>query len=150
MSGRLLIGTQTTYSLVVEDLMTDAMRKVDLLRAACCVAGADGEVSPDELRFVKRLADEAGVGAASLEAMIDRAQTDEAYHADQFRVLEFDAKETMQLLFRAAVVDGELRSNEAKVLQRLSRRLGVPAERFDSWLKQTVAYLKKKSSRNAK
>ena len=36
--------------------MTDAMRQVDLLRAACCVAGADGETSDSERRVLQRLA----------------------------------------------------------------------------------------------
>ena len=61
--------------------MSDAMRQVAILRAACCVAGADGHTSDAEQRVVKRLADEAGVGDASLEAMIERFPKDLEFEA---------------------------------------------------------------------
>jgi len=60
--------------------MTDAMRQVELLRAACCVAGVDGHASDAEQLILQRLADEAGVGAASLSAMIELAETDEQFY----------------------------------------------------------------------
>jgi uncharacterized tellurite resistance protein B-like protein len=124
--------------------MSDAMRQVDILRAACCVAGVDGHASDAEQRILKRLADEAGVGTASLSAMIERAETDKRFYAEQFRVLQFDPKETMQLLFRVALADGDLAKEEAVVLKRLSQRLELPPSQFDAWLKQAVSFLKKK------
>jgi uncharacterized tellurite resistance protein B-like protein len=127
--------------------MTDTMRQVELLRAACCVAGVDGQASDAEQQILKRLAKEAGVGAASLAAMIELAETDEQYYAKQFRVLEADPKETMQLLFRMSLADGSLRKDEALVLKRLSRRLEVPSAQFDTWLEQAIAFLKKKNAR---
>ena len=129
-----------------DDTMTDAIRQVDLLRAACCVAGADGAVSAAERRLLQRLADRAGVGTASMEAMIERAETDPNFHEEQFRVLKYDPKETMQLLFRVAVIDDELGKQEAGVLQRLAKRLEVSTEQFSLWLKQAVAYLKAKQA----
>ena len=126
--------------------MSEAMRQVDILRAACCVAGADGHITEAEQQIIKRLAGEAGVGAASLSAMIERAVTDERYYADQFRVLYVDPRETMQLLFRVAVVDGVLDKEEAVVLKRLAQRLEVPPARFDAWLKQAILFLEKKKT----
>ena len=130
--------------------MSDAMRQVAILRAACCVAGADGHTSDAEQRIVKRLADEAGVGDASLEAMIERAETDKEFYLEQFRVLKSDQKETMQLLFRVAVADLALHKDEAFVLQQLSLRLEVPPAQYDKWLKQTIDFLKKKNARRDK
>lgn len=127
--------------------MTDAMRQVEMLRAACCVAGVDGHASAAEQKILKRLAKEAGVGAASLSAMIELAETDKQYYAKQFRVLEADPKETMQLLFRMSLADGSLRKDEAQVLKRLSRRLEVPSAQFDTWLGQAIAFLKQKDAR---
>ena len=127
--------------------MTDAMRQVEMLRAACCVAGVDGHVSDSEQQILKRLAKEAGVGAASLSAMIELAETDKQYYAKQFRVLEADPKETMQLLFHISLADGSLRKDEALVLKRLSQKLGVPSAQFDTWLGQAIAFLKQKNAR---
>ena len=127
--------------------MSDAMRQVAVLRAACCVAGVDGHTSAAEHRIVKRLAAEAGVGAASLEAMIERAETDKEFYSEQFRVLKADQKETMQLLFRVAVADVDLHQDEAFVLQRLSQRLEVSPAQYDKWMKQTISFLKKKTAR---
>lgn len=124
--------------------MTDAMRQVELLRAACCVAGVDGHASDAEHLILQRLADEAGVGAASLSAMIELAETDEQFYEEQFRVLEADPQETMQLLFRISLADGSLRKGEAQVLKRLSRRLKVPSAQFDTWLEQAIGFLKQK------
>jgi tellurite resistance protein len=127
--------------------MSETMRRVEVLRAACCVAGVDGHTSPAEQRILNRLASEVGVGTASLSAMIEQAETDKAFYTEQFRVLKSDPKDTMQLLFRVAVVDAKLRKEEAAVLKRLAQRLGVPPERFDQWLKQAIAYLKTKTGR---
>ena len=127
--------------------MTDAMRQVEMLRAACCVAGVDGHASDAEQQILKRLAKEVGVGAASLSAMIELAETDEQYYTQQFRVLKADPQETMQLLFRISLADGSLRKDEALVLKRLSQRLEVPSEQFDTWLGQAIAFLKQKNAR---
>ena len=42
------------------------MHKVEVLRAACCIAGADGEASEGELRFLKKLADQIGVAVSDV------------------------------------------------------------------------------------
>ncbi|MDA0281890.1 MAG: TerB family tellurite resistance protein [Planctomycetota bacterium] len=118
--------------------MSESMRQVDLLRAACCVAGADGETSERERRVLQRLADQAGVGAASLSAMIECAETDEQFYANQFRVAVDRPKEVLQLLFKIAIVDGRLRKEEAVMLKRLSKLLEVEPAQFDEWLKQSV------------
>ena len=52
------------------------MQRVDVLRAACCVACSDGAIADQELGLVSRLAKEVGVGQASLTAMIERSMKD--------------------------------------------------------------------------
>jgi tellurite resistance protein len=124
--------------------MTEAMKQVALLRAACCVAGVDGHASEAEQKVLQRLATEAGVGAASLTAMIELAETDKHFYEDQFRVLQADPQEAMQILFRVSLADGSLLKDEALVLKRLSKKLQVPPAQFDAWLQQTLAFLKRK------
>ena len=129
--------------------MSESMRQVDLLRAACCIAGADGETSEPERRILQRLADESGIGAASLSAMIECAETDERFLETQFRVAVANPGEALRLLFKMAIVDGRLRKEESAMLKRLSKRLGVQPDRFDAWLKQTIDRVKKKSAKNS-
>ena len=122
----------------------DAMIKVQVLRAACCVAGAAGRTEPAERRIVDVLAKEVGVGEASIEAMIQRAETEENYVNDQFRVLKADPKETMVLLFTVALADGSLEENEIAVLRRLSERLDVTPEDFEKFLSEAKTIEEKK------
>ena len=126
--------------------MLEGMQKVEVLRAACCVAGADGKTSKVEAEVLQKIAFEAGVGAASLEAMVERAETNETFYKEQFRVLKADPQQTMQLLFRLAIKDGKLSKSEAIVLERLAGRLGVTRRRFDHWMKQTLEYLQSRKT----
>ena len=114
------------------------MEKVEVLRAACCVAGVDGDVSADEREFLEKLAEEVGVGRASLRAMIEQAEQDKKFWKEHFRVLKTDPKQTMEILFRVACTDRRLRKYELAVLKRLARRLDVSDKQFDAWVKQLV------------
>lgn len=128
--------------------MSKSMRQVEMLRAACCIAGADGETSDRERKALQRLADQAGVGDASLAAMIECAESDEQFYEAQFRVVSARPQEALELLFKVAIVDGRLRKSEAVMLKRLSRRLGVAAAQFDEWLKQAIDQARKRSAKN--
>lgn len=119
----------------------EAMRKVEVLRAACCVAGIDGFTSLDERQILDRLAREIGVGEASLTAMIERAEKDKSFYQEQFDVLKAAPKETMQLLLQLAIVDGLIQNDEVAVLRGLGGKLNVNADQFDAWLQQAVDYL---------
>lgn len=122
----------------------EAMRKVEVLRAACCVSGVDGTTSDSERRILDMLAKEVGVGQASLEAMISRAETEPNYFESQFRVLKSAPAETIQLLFSVALSDHELTTAEVEVLFRLSQRLGLGEAQFKNIRAQAVQYLKTK------
>ncbi len=124
----------------------EAMRKVEVLRAACCVAGVDGDTSDAEKRILMVLAEEVGVGEASLTAMIERANSDQAFYKEMFRVLKGDPGETMRLLFSIAVADNRFRSSEREVLRRLGRRLGIEQEAFDKWLKESIEYVQQRQA----
>jgi tellurite resistance protein len=107
------------------------MQRVDILRAACCVAGIDGDITEAENAVISKLAKEAGVGRASLEAMMDRGATDPNFHQDQFRVLKEDPQESMAALLEVAMADGQLSDSESEVLRALSRKLSITSEVFD-------------------
>ncbi|MFK7769801.1 MAG: TerB family tellurite resistance protein [Mariniblastus sp.] len=107
------------------------MQKVDVLRAACCVAGIDGQPKESELAVINKLAGEVGVGRASLEAMIDRGATDPNFYQEQFKILKSDPQQSMAALLEVAMADGHITENETLVLRGLAGRLEVPEAVFD-------------------
>lgn len=110
------------------------MRQVELVRAACCVAGIDGTICDREHPLLLRLANHAGVGGASLKAMADRAQADSSFFQKQFDIFKADPDETMKTLFQIAIADGVLKQSERVVLQHFAERLGMPMERYEELL----------------
>ena len=109
-----------------------AMAKVEVLRAACCVAGADGNVDESERKLIQELANKVGVGKASLEAMILRAETEPDFYKSQFLVLKTDPSSTMTTMFEIATDDRELEADELKLLKHFSERLGLSEEGFQA------------------
>lgn len=112
------------------------MVKVEVLRAACCVAGADGESTEAERAVLNRLAKETGVGLASLEAMVCRACDDENFCNEQFRVLKADPKEAMAVLLDVAIADGTIDEKESEILRVFAEKLDVPADIFELLLQK--------------
>ena len=110
------------------------IQKVEVLRAACCVAGADGETSDTEMQLLKNLATSVGVGQASLTAMIERSESDPNFCGEQFRVLKDDPSGCIAVMLQVACVDGNVGPEEQQVLQRLSSNLGVPHDVFSQLL----------------
>ncbi|MEL7499684.1 MAG: hypothetical protein AAFN77_18920 [Planctomycetota bacterium] len=110
------------------------MEKVDLLRAACCVAGIDGNTGDPEFAIINRLASEVGVGQASVQAMIERGVEDPTFHQEQFRVLKADPQQSMAVLLEVALADGKITDGETGVLRALSQKLNVPGNVFDQLL----------------
>ena len=106
------------------------MQKVDLLRAACCIAGIDGDLEGPERDIINRLASDVGVGKASLDAMIARGKRDPEFHKEQFRVLKADPQHSMAVLLEVALADGRVSDRESVVLESLSQRLEVPPDVF--------------------
>lgn len=104
--------------------------RVALLRAACCVAGIDQNISPPEQAVIQRLANDVGVGQASLNAMQERASTDPEFYREQFQVLKSEPQKSMAVLLEVALADGSISEEEVFVLSELSKRLTVPESVF--------------------
>lgn len=107
------------------------MQKVEVLRAACCVAGIDGALIDKEKTLLDKIAREVGVGKASLNAMIERASTDEEFHKEQFRILKENPQQCLATVLEVAMADGQVSENEKMVLNSLANNLEVPSGVFD-------------------
>lgn len=100
------------------------MSDVEILRAACCVAGIDGVITDAEKRLLDKLADKAGVGSASLQAMMNRAKSDPQFVREQFSILRAEPKTAMSAILGVAVADGMLSDAERAVVVKLAEKLG--------------------------
>ena len=108
------------------------MQKVDILRAACCVAGLDGEISQEEERLLRRLKDSAGVGEASFKVMCEMAVDEkENYYEKQLDFLSTDPEKIVRVLLQIARADDEVTRNERVVVQHLAEKIGVSNDRFE-------------------
>jgi len=121
------------------------MQRVDVLRAACCVAGIDGTPSESERKVIDRLAAGVGVGRASLEAMFERGATDPNFHEEQFRVLKSSPQESIAALLEVAMADGKLTENETAVLKALADKLGIGDDTFAKLISNVLEILDKSS-----
>lgn len=116
-------------------------QKVDVLRAACCVAGIDANTTDQERTLIDKLAKDVGCGSASVEAMIARAQSDSEFHRQQFTVLKADPQETIAILIEVAMADGGISEPEIIVLREIAESLDVPAEVFDQLISKVSSML---------
>lgn len=108
--------------------------ELQILRAACCVAGLDGTIDHRELEALKELVKRAGVGQASFEAMLEMATENEDYFTKQLDFLRGDVDYTIKTLFKIAVIDGTLGDNERVVMRYFADKLDMPGPRFEKIL----------------
>ena len=106
------------------------MQKVEVLRAACCVAGIEGNIQECELPLLQKIAKEVGVGKASLDAMMERAKNDANFHEEQFQILKSEPQKCMATVLEVAMCDGKVTDAETHVLKSLSQKLNVSDETF--------------------
>jgi uncharacterized tellurite resistance protein B-like protein len=104
------------------------MQKVEILKAACCVAGVDRTIDDNELPLLQKIAKEVGVGRASLSAMIRRASEDANFHQGQFQVLKENPRACMAVIVEVARGDGKINDQELQILQSLAANLNLPDE----------------------
>ena len=105
-------------------------QRVEILRACCCIAGADGETTPYELAQIKQLAEAEGVGEASLNAMIERAEKDPDFFKQQFTILKSEPLICLDALLRTCIANGLFKKSEYRVLKGLAQQLEIDSSEF--------------------
>ena len=83
---------------------------------------------------LQELADQAGVGSASLTAMMERALSDPDFYEQQFGILKTDPDATIKALFGVACADRQLLPDERIVIRHFADQLGMSEEHFDTLL----------------
>ncbi len=106
------------------------MENAELLRAAIAMAVADGKVSRSEMGVVEGLAQRAGVGAATIEAMFEAAANDETF-ADNLLLQPKDrAIKAVELLVGLARIDGKISDEERELIVRIAASIDVVDNEF--------------------
>lgn len=108
-----------------------SMSKTEVLRAACCVAGLDGKVCERERVMLERLAEHAGAGKASLNAMIQRAESDPNFYEEMFHSLADDAEWSIRVLLCLAAADEDVSMEQRVVMGIFAKRLGLDEAHYD-------------------
>ena len=107
---------------------------VEILRAACRITGLDEQVCDKGKSALQQFIRQVGVGKASLNAMIDRARSDQNFYEQQFDIIKTDPDSTMKKLLQIAVADNDISQTERIVLAHFAQQLGMAAQRFDQLL----------------
>ncbi|MDB4555598.1 TerB family tellurite resistance protein, partial [bacterium] len=82
--------------------------------------------------MINKLAARAGVGRASLEAMVARGESDPEFYKEQFRVLKENPRRSMVDILRVATADRVLSNDEIGVMRKFAEKLNISPESFDA------------------
>jgi tellurite resistance protein len=119
----------------------------ELLKAVLVMACVDGRISGREKGLIRALAARAGVGDASLSAMINQVQNDPDAKDRVFKRAVADPEKAMQLLVATANLDGRITEEEREMLVDVSFLLGVSAQKFNAIFQAGMAASKKPGNR---
>ena len=114
-----------------------SLNDLEVLKAACCIAGMDEDVGFQERKVMQMLASRAGVTPSSFDTMMDQALGDDDFFEGQLNLLQSNLDDAIRLLLRVAVVEGKLDPGEREVLLHFSEQLGMTSEHFGQILTAT-------------
>ncbi len=134
-----------------------SMNNDDIIRSVICMFAIDGEISKQEMQFLQHLCQKLGVSQEVVKETFAQARQGKGkVH------LSDDASEMSRLfnmLLQAAVVDGEVRGEERKVLNAVAAKIGIPEANVEKYLTEKLKHAsssspgktpsKKKTDQNA-
>ncbi|MHC5023017.1 MAG: hypothetical protein ACYTGG_03775 [Planctomycetota bacterium] len=112
------------------------MNDADVLKAVCCLAGADSEVSIEELQVLDGLAGRAGIEQKRFRALIENTCRDEDFRQKQIDVAKNDAAAALRQVIGMAREDDRLgEGNFTMLLWRIAtNQLDVSPDQFEKLL----------------
>ena len=90
---------------IITDGTVKSMNDLEVLKAACCIAGLDEDVGFKDRKVLQSLAERAGVDQAAFDAMMVMAVEDDDYFEGQLNILQSNVDDAIKSLFRFAVMD---------------------------------------------
>jgi hypothetical protein len=111
------------------------MADEEMLRAVCCLAGADGDLTVEELTLLGRLARHVGLERAQLNAMIDSAMKEPDFREQQAELVRHDVDRALTELIRLIDEDDALQEGHGMMLMwRVATKMDVNADHFEQLL----------------
>ena len=107
------------------------LQEKELLQAALVLAAADGKITRAERGVIESLAQRAGVGSISLQAMIDQAVRNPSAREELLRTVQENAERSLKLLVGTARIDGKITTEERELLVQYAASLGLEGDRFE-------------------
>ena len=115
------------------------MHDMELLQAALTLAAADGKITRSERGVIDSLAKRAGVGQASLEAMIAKALNNPHAQDELLQMVRQDVERPLRLLVATARIDGHISPEERELIVALATRLGITGADFQRVYEEGIA-----------
>ena len=104
----------------------------DVLKAACCLAGTDSEVTVEELVLLKRLVGSAGL---NFDALIAKASRDDDFRQNRIETVTGAPDDAMERLIRLVREGGSIEQGHMTILLwRVGTKIGLSPERFEQLL----------------
>ena len=111
------------------------MSDIEVIKALCCLAGADTDVTVEELQLLGDLAGGLGIERDAFNAEIEKTRNEETVRQRHMETATRDADAAMLGLIRIVRDGGALGEGHGMMLLwRLATKLGMDAERFESLL----------------
>ncbi len=110
------------------------MTDEEVLKAVCCLAGAESDVTVEELQLLSGLARRVGIERKPFESLMEKAK-DKDFRQQQIDFVTSDVDGSMNTLIRIARQEGSLQEGHVvMLLWRVAMKLQMSPERFEELL----------------
>ena len=111
------------------------MTDTKILKAAYALAGADDDVTVEDLQLLVRLAAQISIDNTLLNDSIEKVRTDEVFRQEMLDAIKGDASGTLNEVIQSARDSGVLSEGRVTmVLWRIATKLQLSEEGFNEWL----------------
>ncbi|MHC5114013.1 MAG: hypothetical protein ACYTGP_06245 [Planctomycetota bacterium] len=111
------------------------MPDVDVIKSLCCLAGADSDVTVEELQLLGNLAGHVGIARDAFNAEIEKTRHEETVRQRHFDLVMSDADASMTELIHVAKEGGAFEEGHAMMLfWRLATKLEMEPGHFEELL----------------
>ena len=114
------------------------MSNTKVLKAVYALAGADAEVTVEDLQLLSKLAAQISIDNTELNNLIEKVRINEIFRQEMIDAIKGDASGTLNQVMQSARDLGvQSEGRVTMVLWRIATKLEISAEDFNEWLAGT-------------
>jgi hypothetical protein len=112
------------------------MSDADVLKAVCCLAGSDSDVTMEEVQLLERLAARAGIDRKPFRTLIEKTSKDDSFRQKQIDIARGDAAAALKTLIGVAREDDRLQESRLPMLlwRIATNQLDMSPDQFETLL----------------